>query len=217
MVIEDLDQDRMVAEQIEGRGVRDPRVLEALRAVPRRAFVPDNITTGALGDHALPIGHKQTISQPYIVGKMTELLAPGPSERVLEIGTGSGYQAAVLSQLAKEVYSTEIVPDLAESAKQRLQDLGYRNVQVRESDGAAGWVERAPFDKICVTAAPETLPEALLEQIAEGGRVVAPIGTDRQRIRLWDRGPNGIMETLSIGVRFVPMTGRAARSKGVVR
>ena len=202
--------ERMVVEQIEGRGVRDSAVLEAIRSVPRTEFVPGHLLQASLADRALPIGYRQTISQPYMVGKMTELLGLESHHRVREIGTGSGYQAAVSSLLAEEVYSLEIVPELARSATERLARLGYNNVNVLGADGSGGWPTHAPYDRICLTAAPVVLPQALLGQLAEGGRLVGPIGTDHQRLIVWDRLPAGLKETLSIGVRFVPMTGLVA-------
>ncbi|MBS10246.1 MAG: protein-L-isoaspartate O-methyltransferase [Gemmatimonadetes bacterium] len=195
----------MVAEQIEARGVKDPRVLEVLRRIPRRVFVPDHLEEASLGDHALPIGHKQTISQPYIVGKMTELLGVRPEHRILEIGTGSGYQAAVLSRLADQVYSVEIVGSLADEARERLRALNIDNVTVCDGDGHIGWPDAAPFDRILLTAAPACVPEALANQLASVGRLVAPVGVSDQRIEVWDRGPEGLVKQTSIGVRFVPM------------
>lgn len=199
----------MVLEQIERRGVRDPRVLEAMRAVPRRAFVPDHLWEAAFADQALPIGQGQTISQPYVVARMTELLALAPEHRVLEIGTGSGYQAAILAHLAKRVYSVEIVPTLAASARRKFEDLGIENIEVRCGDGSDGWPEEAPFDRVCVTAAPVEVPPAIPDQLALGGRMVVPVGKDDQILEVWDRREDGFKKTRSIGVRFVPMTGRA--------
>jgi protein-L-isoaspartate(D-aspartate) O-methyltransferase len=201
----------MVASQIAGRGVVDPRVLEALRRVERHLFVPAPLRPAAYGDHPLPIGHDQTISQPYVVALMTELARVGPGARALEIGTGSGYQAAVLSLLAKEVYTIEIVEPLAKEAADRLARLGYRNVTVRAGDGYRGWPEHAPFDAILVTAAPPELPQPLLDQLAMGGRLVAPIGPEggEQQLVVVERTPAGLKRTSVIPVRFVPMTGRA--------
>ncbi len=207
MVGDDLDQDRMVAEQIQGRGVRDPRVLAAMRSVPRRAFVPDHLGPASLADHALPIGHRQTISQPYIVGKMVELLRLEPDHVLLEIGTGSGYQAAVLSRLVSRVISVEIIATLAEEARSRLKGLGFDNVEVRMADGSLGYPEQGPYDRICLTAAPASLPECIAEQLVRGGRLVGPVGQDDQRLVIWDRLEDGFEKTPSIGVRFVPMTG----------
>ena len=170
-------RERMVDRQIEHRGIENPRVLQALRDVKRHLFVPPEEITEAYEDHPLPIGHGQTISQPYIVALMTESIDPQKTDRVLEIGTGSGYQAAVLSKLVKEVYSIEIVEALGREAQKRLKDLGYDNVTVRVGDGYKGWPEKAPFDAIVVTAAPPEIPQALIDQLAEGGRMVVPVGT----------------------------------------
>ena len=200
----------MVADQIESRGVRDPRVLKALRSVPRRAFVPDHLWEASFVDNALPIGHCQTISQPYIVGKMTELLRLEPHHSVLEIGTGSGYQAAILSTLVERVFSVEIIESLADTARSRLKNLGYVNVCVRSGDGSDGWREHGPYDRICLTAAPEVIPDTLPEQLKVGGRLVAPIGTEDQRLVIWDRLESGFATETSIGVRFVSMTGQVS-------
>jgi protein-L-isoaspartate(D-aspartate) O-methyltransferase len=199
---------RMVETQIVSRGVRDPRVLEAMRKVPRHLFVAPGERAHAYEDHPLPIGGSQTISQPYIVALMTELLALPPKARVLEIGTGSGYQSAVLSDIAAEVYSIEILPDLARSAAATLKELGYANVTVKEGDGYRGWPEHAPFDGIIVTAAPEKIPEPLVEQLAPGGRMVIPVGGFFQELKVFTREADGtISEKAIIPVRFVPMTG----------
>lgn len=172
-----LRREQMVKEQIEGRGIRHSALLEAIRATPRHLFVPPDIRPLAYEDHPLPIGYGATISQPYIVALMTELLTPSKKHRVLEIGTGSGYQAAILARLAAEVYTVEIVPELARSAAQTLTELGHSNVTVRQGDGYLGWPEQAPFDGIMLTAAPPEIPEALLAQLAKGGRLVAPVGS----------------------------------------
>ncbi len=201
-------RERMVADQIEARGVRDARVLAALRRVPRHEFVPERDRARAYRDGPLPIGHGQTISQPYVVAVMTELAAPGPRDRVLEIGTGSGYQAALLAELAGEVYSIEIVEPLAERATATLERLGYE-VHVRHGDGYRGWPEKAPFDAIVVTAAPERVPPALLEQLAEGGRLVIPVGDLYQELEVHRRTAEGIEVERVFAVRFVPMTGEA--------
>lgn len=202
---------RMVDEQIAARGVRDPKVLEAMRTVPRHEFVPESERAWAYHDQPLPIGHEQTISQPYIVARMTELLAPAPAHKVLEIGTGSGYQAAVLSGLVREVYSIEIVEPLATSAREVLKRLGYRNVQVRAGDGYRGWPEQAPFDGIIVTAAPPRIPEPLKQQLRVGGKLVIPVGDDYQELRVLTRTAQGFDERSVLPVRFVPMTGEAER------
>ena len=200
----------MVAKTIEARGVSDPRVLHAMRTVPRHCFVPPEYLDHAYEDHPLPIGFGQTISQPYIVAWMTELLQLNPGERVLEIGTGSGYQAAVLAELDEvEVFTMEIVPQLAEAAAARLQSLGYTDVQVRQGDGYYGWPEHAPFDAIIVTAAPDHLPQPLAEQLAEGGRLVIPIGPPGGWQDLWCfTKVNAELQAKNLGgVIFVPFTG----------
>jgi protein-L-isoaspartate(D-aspartate) O-methyltransferase len=205
----------MVQEQIVERGVRDPRVLDAMRAVPRHLFMPDDVRPLAYHDRPARIGHGQTISQPYIVAYMTELLAPGPDSTVLEIGTGSGYQAAVLSLVAKHVYSIEIVPELAEAAAARLKDLGYGNVTVRLGDGYQGWPKEAPFDRIILTAAPPEVPQALIAQLKPGGRLVAPVGASviTQRLVLIEKDRRGrVIRRALDPVVFVPMVpGGAAR------
>jgi protein-L-isoaspartate(D-aspartate) O-methyltransferase len=203
----------MVATQIEARGVRDPRVLDALRRVERHRFVPDWLRDHAYEDRPLAIGHDQTISQPYVVALMTELARVKPGARVLEIGTGSGYQAAVLSVLAGQVYTIEIVEPLARQASARLEALGYRNVTVRAGDGYRGWPERAPFDAILVTAAPPEIPQPLLDQLAVGGRLVAPVGEGDQELVVVERTKAGNLRQRIIPVRFVPMTGEAQRQK----
>jgi protein-L-isoaspartate(D-aspartate) O-methyltransferase len=195
----------MVRTQVEARGVHDPRVLDALRAVPRHRFVPPDLTGEAYDDGPLPIGHGQTISQPYIVAVMTELLAPGPDDVVLDVGTGSGYQAAVLARLVKRVYSIEIVPELAASARERLAALGYANVEVITGDGWAGLPAHAPFDGILVAAAPPEVPPALLDQLAVGARLVIPVGAWEQDLRVYERSAEGIQQRTVFGVRFVPL------------
>ena len=199
---------RMVEEQIEARGVKNPRVLDAMRRVPRHDFVPREVAHLAYRDSALPIGQGQTISQPYIVAYMTEALDIQPHHTVLEIGTGSGYQAAVLSLLAKEVYTIEIVPELAARAANTLGGLGYANVHVREGDGYAGWPERAPFARIMVTAAPERIPQPLLDQLAPGGIMVVPVGARdaMQWMTVVEKTSSGIVERRTIPVAFVPFT-----------
>jgi protein-L-isoaspartate(D-aspartate) O-methyltransferase len=198
----------MVADQIASRGVKDPRVLEAMRAVPRHEFLPASLRADAYFDSPLPIGHGQTISQPYIVALMTELARPAPSDRALEVGTGSGYQAAVLSRLVAHVFSVELVEPLAESASALLRRLGYRNVTVRNGDGYLGWPDEAPFDIILVTAAPEEVPAALVAQLKPGGRLVVPVGRvwDVQDLQLVEKDAAGKVKTRSIiPVRFVPL------------
>lgn len=196
--------DAMVREQIESRGVRDPRVLAALRAVPRHRFVPEAYRSRAYEDGPLPIGAGQTISQPYIVAVMTELLRPEPGDRVLEIGTGSGYQAAVLARLVERVYSIEIVPELAARARAALAELGVSNVEVFVGDGFRGLPEHAPFDGILLTAAPGEVPQPLLDQLAVGGRMVAPVGGIDQDLRVIERTAHGLETTRLFPVRFVP-------------
>ena len=201
-------RERMVAEQIAARGVHDPRTLAALRKVPRHLFVPDAQLALAYGDHPLPIGHEQTISQPYIVAFMTEALGLTGGESVLEVGTGSGYQAAVLAEIAGSVASIEIVEPLAAEAETRLRRLGYANVAVRAGDGYLGWPERAPFDAILVTAAAPRIPEPLKAQLKDGGRLVIPVGDESQELVLVKRLGERFVESRILPVRFVPMTGR---------
>jgi protein-L-isoaspartate(D-aspartate) O-methyltransferase len=194
-----------------GRDHIDPRVLAAMRRVPRALFVPDENRAFACGDHPLPIGHGQTISQPFIVAFMTDLLDVHPDHRVLEVGTGCGYQAAVLAELADEVQTIEVVPALARRARATLLDLGYRNVVVHEGDGHAGLPEAAPFDRIIVTAAPERVPDALIEQLAPGGRLVIPVGSRyAQQLLILEKDAAGeLHERRTIGVAFVPLVGGA--------
>ena len=198
---------RMVVDQLEARDVRDPRVLTAMAAVPRHAFVPSDLRAHAYEDGPLPIGSGQTISQPYVVAAMTELAQLRPGARVLEIGTGCGYQTAVLAELTPEVYSIEIVPELAARAADTLGRLGYHHVHLRHGDGYAGWPEAAPFDAILVTAAPPTVPATLLHQLAIGGRMVIPVGVEHQELELIVRtAVDRWTERTIFPVRFVPMT-----------
>jgi protein-L-isoaspartate(D-aspartate) O-methyltransferase len=197
---------RMVDTQIRSRGVRDARVLAALEKVPRHRFVLAGDEAGAYGDHPLSIGSGQTISQPYIVAYMTEALALTSGDRVLEIGTGSGYQAAILGELVGEVYTIEIVSELAARATRVLKDLGYANVHVRHGDGYLGWPERAPFDAVIVTAAPDHIPQPLVDQLKQGGRLVVPVGRDEQDLLVLTRTPDGLREDARLPVRFVPLT-----------
>jgi len=213
----DADRERMVSEQIVARGVRDPRTLAALRKVPRHLFVPDAAAREAYEDHPLPIGHAQTISQPYIVALMTETLGLKGGETVLEVGTGSGYQAAVLAEIAAHVYSIEIVPTLAEEARERLRRLGYGNVEVRAGDGYAGWPEAAPFDAIIVTAAAPRIPEPLKAQLRDGGRLVLPVGDESQELIVVTRSGATFAQRRVLPVRFVPMTGKVREQSGKVR
>ena len=204
----DRAREAMVAEQIEQRGVRDARTLAAMRRVPRHLFVPPPLQAEAYADHPLPIGHDQTISQPYIVAFMTEALGLRGGETVLEVGTGSGYQAAVLAEIAARVYTIEIVAPLAEEARERLKRLGYRNVEVRAGDGYAGWPEKAPFDAVMVTAAAPHIPEPLKQQLKDGGRLVIPVGDESQELVVLTRTGTAYVEDRVLPVRFVPMTGK---------
>lgn len=201
-------RERMVKHQIQARGVRDAQVLKAMRDTPRHLFVPEKLRSRAYEDTPLPIGFGQTISQPYIVAAMTELLDVEPGHRVLEIGTGSGYQAAVLSPLVQEVYSMEIVEDLAKSASRTLREAGCLNVAVRYGDGYKGWPEKAPFDRVILTAAPPEIPQALFDQLAPGGKLVAPVGSSplNQELVVVDKGRDGKLKRRTVfPVRFVPM------------
>jgi len=206
-----MEREQMVSRQIEARGVKDPLVLESMRSVPRHLFVPDSARDAAYADSPLPIGDSQTISQPYIVALMSELLEVRPGERVLEIGTGSGYQAAVLAAMGVEVKSIEIRARLCERAAATLEELGYSSVDVRCGDGYGGWPEDAPFDGIIVTAAPEWVPDPLLEQLAEGANLVIPVGDFYQELKVFTRTMDGFEERSVIPVRFVPMTGEVER------
>ncbi len=194
-----------------GRGIRSDRVLAAMGRVPRHEFVPEPLRGVAYSDRPLPIGHGQTISQPFIVAFMTEVLDPAPADRVLEVGTGSGYQAAVLSGLVREVYSIEIVRPLGERARADLARLGYGNVHVRIGDGYAGWPEHAPFDAIIVTCSPEHVPAPLIAQLRDGGRMVIPVGEAGgvQELYLLEKRGTQVVRRAVLPVRFVPMTGRA--------
>jgi protein-L-isoaspartate(D-aspartate) O-methyltransferase len=198
----------MVEQQIRQRGVTDARVLAVMRSVPRERFVPAEVRDQAYDDGPLPIGSGQTISQPYIVAYMTEALKVEPSHKVLEVGTGSGYQAAVLSELVREVYTIEIVPELARRAETILRSLNKTNVHVRAGDGYAGWPEQAPFDRIIVTAAPEEVPRPLIDQLAPGGLLVAPVGAQgaAQWMTIVEKTSRGVVERRTIPVQFVPFT-----------
>jgi protein-L-isoaspartate(D-aspartate) O-methyltransferase len=199
---------RMVDEQLRTRDIKDARVLEAMRSVPRHEFVPAAQRAAAYRDSPLPIGYEQTISQPYIVAFMTQALKVEPTHKVLEIGTGSGYQAAILSRLAKVVYTIEIVAPLATRARETLARLNVRNVQVRTGNGYLGWPEEAPFDRIMVTAAPDAVPPALVSQLKVGGLMAIPVGTVEQELRILRRTPGGTETLETLPVRFVPMTGK---------
>ncbi|MHC4410515.1 MAG: protein-L-isoaspartate(D-aspartate) O-methyltransferase [Planctomycetota bacterium] len=205
----------MVTQQIAGRGIADQKVLDAMRRVPRHEFVPEKWREFAYDDNPLPIGFGQTISQPYIVAVMTELAAIPEEGTVLEIGTGSGYGAAVLSQMAAHVYTIEILDELAKRSEATLKRLGYDNVTVRSGDGYRGWPEHAPFDAIVVTAAPPKVPEPLKQQLKVGGRLVLPVGErgGRQELRVITRTRQGYRDERVFGVRFVPMTGEAEKRR----
>ena len=211
-------RERMVERQLAGRGIDDARVLAAMAKVPRHRFVPEGAAAQAYLDQPLPIGHDQTISQPYIVALMTQLARVGPEDRVLEVGTGSGYQAAVLGEIAGAVYTIEIVAPLAGQAARVLEELGYARVRVRTGDGYAGWPEHAPYDAILVTAAPERVPAPLLAQLRPGGRLVIPVGPVHavQELRVIEKQDDGrLRERVVTPVRFVPLTGEAAdRDRG---
>lgn len=198
-------RENMVSLQIIRRGIKDPRVLEVMRRVKRHIFVPQAYRGFAYEDRPLPIGQGQTISQPYIVALMTELLKLTGKEKVLEIGTGSGYQAAILAELAARVYTIELIPVLAERAKKLLRDLGHKNILVKCGDGYLGWQEYAPFDAIIVTCAPDDIPQALLEQLSDGGRMVVPVGSIYQELMLVNKEDGNIEIEGVIPVRFVPM------------
>jgi protein-L-isoaspartate(D-aspartate) O-methyltransferase len=205
--------EEMVKGQIEARGVKDERLLAAMRKVERHKFIPAEFRHLAYKDTASPIGEDQTISQPYIVALMTELLQLKGEEKVLEIGTGSGYQAAILAELAKEVYTIEILPELAERAEKLLKKLGYQNIKVKTGNGYLGWPQDAPFDGIIITCAPEEVPAPLIEQLAVGGRMVVPVGRGSQMLKLIVKKEGGIEEKSIIPVIFVPMVGGQRKSE----
>jgi protein-L-isoaspartate(D-aspartate) O-methyltransferase len=203
---------RMVDQQLRGRDITDPAVLKVMGRLARDRFVPAEMWNQAYEDHPLPIGLGQTISQPYVVALMTQLARPTPQSRALEVGVGSGYQTAVLAELCKEVYGIEILRPLADNARQRLDALGYRNVTIRCGDGYRGWPERAPFDVILATAAPDHVPAPLVEQLAPGGRLVIPVGRGFQELLLVEKRPDGSVVRQNVApVQFVPMTGEAER------
>jgi protein-L-isoaspartate(D-aspartate) O-methyltransferase len=207
---------RMIFEQIHSRGIKDPRVLAAMEFVPREEFVPASTPEAALSDRALPIDCGQTISQPYMVASMTALLDVRPEHRVLEIGTGSGYQTAILAHLAGQVYTVERLPDLLEAARGRLERLGFSHVAYRLGDGTAGWPEEAPFDRILVTAGAPEPPRSLVEQLVEGGRLVIPVGGEKdQTLTLLEKLAGRIRETPQFSCRFVKLIGREGWSEGV--
>jgi protein-L-isoaspartate(D-aspartate) O-methyltransferase len=202
-------RNRMVAEQIVARGVKDQLVLQAMRTVPRHEFVPQELRDAAYRDSPLPIGDDQTISQPYIVALMTEASTLEGGEKVLEVGTGSGYQSAVLDEIAGTVFTMEIVAAVAERARAHLDRLGYHDVKLRVGDGYRGWPEEGPFDVIVVTAAPDHVPRPLLDQLKPGGRLVLPVGRTRQKLQVWTKTDHGFEQKDLIPVSFVPMTGEA--------
>jgi protein-L-isoaspartate(D-aspartate) O-methyltransferase len=207
------ERQNMVEQQLKPRGIRDERVIAAMAKVPREEFVAENVRGRSYADSALPIGHDQTISQPYIVAFMTEQLRPKPTDRVLEVGTGSGYQAAVLAELVKDVYTIDIVEPLAKEASARLARLGYNNVHVKVGDGYQGWSEVAPFDAIIVTCAPDKVPQPLIQQLKDGGRMIVPVGTTMmdQQLYLLEKKNGELAQTAILPVRFVPMVGEAAK------
>jgi protein-L-isoaspartate(D-aspartate) O-methyltransferase len=205
-----LERERMVQRQLAGRDIRDPRVLAAMAKVPRHEFVPEQLRQQAYEDRPLPIGSGQTISQPYVVAFMTEQLKPETTDRVLEIGTGSGYQAAVLAELVAEVFSIEIVEPLARQAQATLERVGYKQVHLKTGDGYQGWAEHAPFDAIIVTCAPNHVPQPLIDQLKDGGRMIVPVGeSNSQELVLLEKQGGTMQRRGVLPVRFVPMTGKA--------
>lgn len=198
----------MVEEQLSSRGIRDRAVLSAMSTVPRHQFVPSQLMSLAYTDRPLPIGHHQTISQPYIVAYMLEAAHLKPNQKILEIGTGSGYQTALLSQLVAEVYTIEIIPDLAKAAQKTLSQLGYENIHVKIGDGYRGWPQHAPYDAIIVTAAPAQIPAPLIEQLTTNGRIIIPIGFGYQELVVLSKTAEGLHQETMLPVQFVPMTGQ---------
>jgi protein-L-isoaspartate(D-aspartate) O-methyltransferase len=204
----------MVEQQIAARGVSDPATLQAMRTVPRHEFLPLRLREEAYADYPLPIGHGQTISQPFIVAFMTEAIRPQPGEKILEIGAGSGYQAAILAQMGADVYTVEIVEPLAEMARQTLERLGYQNARVKHGDGYRGWPDHAPFDAIIVTCAPDKIPPDLVTQLKDGGRMIIPVGGGmNQELVLLRKHGDKIEKQSVLPVRFVPMTGEAEQAR----
>ena len=204
-----LQREQMVKEQIQGRGITNENVISAMKSVQRHLFVPQNLVNRAYEDNPLPIGFNQTISQPFVVAYMTEIAALTEEAKVLEIGTGSGYQTAVLAEIVSEVFSIEILPELAIRSRNLLDDLGYRNLTIKSGDGYQGWPEEAPFDAIVVTAAPNHVPPALIEQLAVGGKLVIPVGQIQQEMTIITKTDSGASTIQTLPVRFVPMTGEA--------
>lgn len=206
------ERQQMIDQQLKPRGIQDEQVLAAVSKVPREEFVPDNLRPEAYADQALPIGHDQTISQPFIVAYMTEQLHARPTDRVLEVGTGSGYQAAILAELVKDVYSIEIIEPLARDASARLARLGYTNAHVKADDGSKGWPEVAPFDSIIVTCAPDHVPQALTDQLKEGGRMIIPVGTGLdQQLYLLEKSDGRLTQRAILPVRFVQMVSESQK------
>lgn len=204
----------MVKQQLRGRDIRDSQVLQAMQTVPRHEFVPENQRRHAYSDGPLPIGHGQTISQPYIVALMTQLARPKPDSRALDVGTGSGYQAAVLAEIVQQVYSIEIVSELADRSRELLKRLGYKNIDVRSGDGYCGWFEHAPFDLIMVAAAADHVPQPLIDQLAPGGRLLIPLGKFGQELTVVVKNADGSTQRQSVvPVAFVPMTGEAEQNR----
>lgn len=203
----------MVETQIVSRGIRDPKLIRAMLKVPRHKFVPENLRDIAYGDNPLPIGIGQTISQPYIVALMTELLRLNSGEKVLEVGTGSGYQTAILAEMGCDVYTIEIVGPLSEKAQEVLKSLGYQNIHYKIGDGYRGWPQFTPFDAVIVTAAPDHMPEPLIEQLKTNGRMVIPVGVEYQELLLIKKTDKGTDMKTVTPVRFVPMTGEAQKSR----
>lgn len=199
------DRERMVRDQLAARGIKDPKVLDAMKSVPRHMFVPENMLSHAYSDEPLPIGEGQTISQPYIVAYMTEVLALQKKERVLEIGTGSGYQTAILAEIAQQVFTVELIADLSYRAQEVLKKLEYPNILYKIGDGTYGWSEEAPFDAIVVTAAPDSVPSALEEQLKIGGRMIIPVGSAIQELIFVTRGKKKYKRKKLLPVRFVPL------------
>jgi protein-L-isoaspartate(D-aspartate) O-methyltransferase len=201
-------REQMVEAQLKVRGIKDEKVLNAMAKVQRHKFIPDHLKANAYDDEPLPIGNGQTISQPYIVAYMTEALKLNPDDTVLEIGTGSGYQAAVLAEIAKKVYTVEVYKELAERARGILEDMGYHNIEYRIGDGTLGWEEKSPYDAIMVTAAPAKTPEPLIEQLQTGGRMIIPVGQAFQNLVFYEKSNGKLKKKKLLPVRFVPLVSR---------